>query len=101
MKRLLVCFVLLLPLALHAQRIPVDTKFGKISDAELDMTVYDADTSAAAVVLLSEDEVTLSVDLDLRMRMVHKTHERIKILKESGRDYADYRLYFRTDNDLG
>ena len=47
-------------------------------------STYDADTSAAAVVLLSEDEVTLSVDLDLRMRMVHKTHERIKILKESG-----------------
>lgn len=101
MKRFLVCFVLLLPLALHAQRIPVDPKFGKISDAELDMTVYDADTSAAALVLYCEDEVTLSLDLDLRMRMVHKTHERIKILKESGRDYADYRLYFRTDNDLG
>ena len=101
MKRLSAILLLLISWTSFAQQIPVDRKFGKISDAEIDLTTYPLDTSAAALVLFSEDEVTLSLELDLSMRMVHKTHERIKVLKESGRDYASYRLYFRTDHDLG
>ena len=101
MKNYWIIPLLLLALPTMAQRIPVDPKFGKVSDLEMDMTTYEPDTAATALVLYSEDDVHLVIDIDLGVRLRHKTHERIKILKESGRDYADYRLYYRTDNDMG
>ena len=101
MKKYWILPLMLLALPAAAQQIPVDPKFGKVSDLELDMAAYEADTSAAALVLYSEEEVILSIDIDLAVRLRHKTHERIKILKEDGRDYADYKLYYRTDSDLG
>ena len=37
--------------SVSAQEIPVNPKFGAVSDAEIDMTVYPRDSSAAAVLL--------------------------------------------------
>lgn len=80
-----------------AQTIPVNTKFGAVSDAELEMTVYPPDTSAAVVVLYRNQEVeaTISSALGFARRIIHT--ERIKILKESGKDYADFKIYYSTD----
>ncbi|MBB6612326.1 DUF3857 domain-containing protein [Pontibacter sp. Tf4] len=65
-----------------------DAKFGKISDEELRMTQYPQDTAADAIVL---SDIGYS-----RFSFAHKTqvfterHIRIKILKKSGYDWADF-----------
>ena len=82
-----------------AQTIPVNTRFGAVSDSELEMTVYPPDTSAAVLVLYrkSVTDATVTSSLTFMRRTVHT--ERIKILKESGRDYADYKIFYATDSD--
>ena len=73
-----------------AQRIPVTTKLGKISKEECEMKTYEADTSAAVVILWQKEEVR--VDFDLNRGGVYKkgnVTKRIKVLKEEGKSYAD------------
>ena len=92
------CFILLLvSYASLGQNIPVNPSFGAISDREIDMTVYSQDTSAAAVVLYSEEAYNVTFDAGLDFIQTHTVHMRIKILKESGRDYADFRVLYLTD----
>ena len=73
-----------------AQRIPVTTKLGKISKEECEMKSYEADTSAAVVILWQKEDVR--VDFDLSRGGVYKignVTKRIKVLKEEGKSYAD------------
>ena len=73
-----------------AQRIPVTTKLGAISKEECEMKTYEADTSAAVVILWQKEEV--KVDFDLNRGDVYKKGNftrRIKVLKEEGKSYAD------------
>ena len=44
-KFLLIPALLFLSMAARAQSIPVNPKFGAVSDAELEMTTYQPDTS--------------------------------------------------------
>lgn len=80
-----------------AQAIPINPKFGAVSNAELEMTVYPPDTSAAVVLLYRnvEVEATVSNTLGFARRITHT--ERVKILKESGKDYPDYKIQYRTN----
>jgi len=57
-------------------------KFGKVSQKELEMTQYDKDTTASAVVLYDKGV------LDART-LNFTRHYRIKILKKSGYDWAN------------
>ena len=47
--------------AAAAQKIPVDPKFGNVSDAEIDLTVYEPDTAAVAVMLYREYTMDLVI----------------------------------------
>jgi hypothetical protein len=69
-----------------AQTIPVNPKFGKVSDAEIDLTVYEPDTAAVAVMLYREYTMELiisNVTGDISKEIT--VHERIKVLKEEGK----------------
>lgn len=97
LKRLLLISTLATSIGAAAQTIPVNTKFGAVSEEELQMTVYPPDTSAAVVLLYCKQEVeaAFSSSLQFGRKIVHT--ERIKILKESGKDYPDFKIFYSTD----
>ena len=91
MKRLLLICLL---------RSPVNTKFGAVSDAEVDLQTYEADTSAAAVMLYRSYLLELIFDADINIVQEITVHERIKVLKEEGKKYADYSFLYYNDRDI-
>lgn len=71
-------------------------KFGKINRADLDMTTYPSDSSAAAAILYDKAHTNLDYETGLGAFMyTYDRHLRIKILDKSGLDWADFsiRLY--------
>ncbi|MEN0004397.1 MAG: DUF3857 domain-containing protein [Bacteroidota bacterium] len=73
-----------------AQKAPM--KWGKINDADLQMTSFAADTSAAALVLGNFGELEFDyAGSGIKYRFNH--HRRIKLLKRSSFDYADVTIY--------
>ena len=86
---LILVAALSLAVAASAQTIPVNHKFGSVSDREIDMTVYEPDTSAVAVVLYRDYNLDLVFDPKLEIVQIIQVHERIKILKEAGKEYAE------------
>ncbi len=69
-------------------------KFGDVSNAELEMTVADIDSSANAIVLF--DKGVASIDANLEVRF--KRHVRIKILTDQGLDEGDISITYRDDD---
>lgn len=94
MKRFcIVIFVVMLSMMeLHAQMIPVNKRFGKVSEDELKLSVYEADTSAVALVLYEGTDVVLDFDATGNFCLKTSKHVRLKILKEEGVDWADFEL---------
>ena len=85
---------------LSAQSIPVNPKLGKVSAEECRMTTYPLDTTASALVLYEEHEVRIdfSVATESPHQWINHT-ERIKVLKEAGKSYADFSLLISTRPD--
>jgi len=83
MKKHLLILLLIFSLVdvIYAQKAPM--KYGKVDQADLDMKVYPADSSAAAVVLCNYGYFN-SRDF----QFVHQM--RIKILKEEGKSQGDF-----------
>ena len=79
-----------------AQTIPVNPKFGSISDAEMDMTSYAPDSSATAVLLYRNLELVIGFDANYEIGRTVLIHDRWKILKEEGRDVANYQQIYST-----
>ena len=101
MKNLLLVLLLAAAsLASQAQSIPVDTKFGAVSDAELELTEYAQDTSAAVLVLYRHRDVLISLNGQGEFYRKEVFQERVKILKESGKSYPEYKLYYREPQDF-
>ncbi len=83
----------------YSQKDPI--KFGKVSDEEMKMTIYDKDTSASAVVLVNYGTINFfyldqsGFNLDLTV------HKRIKILTKEGLDQANvnFTLYDSKSGD--
>ena len=87
--------------AAAAQTIPVDSKFGNVSDAEIDMTVYEPDTSAVAVMLYREYTMDLTIsNITGGISKEITVHERIKVLKEEGKKFGDYSFLYVSANTL-
>ena len=100
MKRILFSFIALgLSIAAGAQTIPVNPKFGAVSDAEVDLKVYEPDTSAVAVMLYRSYDLDLVFDAEIDIVQEITVHERIKVLKEEGLKYADYGFVYIYSND--
>ena len=87
-------------LSAAAQTIPVNPKFGAVSDHEVDMAVYEPDTSAVAVVLYRKYSLDIVFNFKLEIVQEVTVHERIKILKEAGKDYADYSFVYSNTNSF-
>ena len=83
-----------------AQTIPVNPKFGSVSDAEIDMTVYEPDTSAVAVMLYREYTMDLNINSAGYIVKEITVHERIKVLKEEGKKYGDFSFLYVSTNNL-
>jgi len=79
-----------------AENLPV--KFGKVSEAELKMKVYDKDTSASAVILCDYGETFFEFS-QKGFAVTYKMFRRIKILKKEGYDYAKHSIYLYKSND--
>jgi len=92
MRLSIVTLLLFFFIAAQAQILnPKKVKFGKISDEELRMTIYEADQDAEAVVLF--DKGNLRMDYDERtggFQYLLDRHLRIKILKPSAVHYQDF-----------
>ena len=87
MRTLSLCLIIgLLSLAVNAQKSPV--KFGDIPLSDLQMTSYDKDPSAAAVILADYGEAYLNLTTNGAL-LVFERHTRIKILKKEGLDWAN------------
>lgn len=83
--------------SVSAQEIPVNPKFGAVSDAEIDMTVYPRDSSAAAVLLYRSYTVRIGISAAARLNRTVWVHDRWKILKDAGKDAADYEIVYATN----
>ena len=83
-----------------AQRIAVNPKFGAVSDAEIDLTVYEPDTSAVALMLYRSYDLDLVFDNNVNIVQEITVHERIKVLKEEGKSYADYSFLYLNTRDI-
>lgn len=100
MKRHILSIVCLVALyltctPLFAQKAPIS--WGDIPKADLAMTVYERDTSAAAVVLADYGELLLTSNTsEYICRFTH--HKRVKILKKSGFGHADISIPFQHKN---
>ncbi|MEM6316498.1 MAG: DUF3857 domain-containing protein [Bacteroidota bacterium] len=68
------------------------TKFGDIDRADLAMTEYAADTSAKAVILYDDGYTDLDYIKGRGFAVNFTRHVRIKVLKKSGLDYADFSI---------
>lgn len=75
---------------MHAQ----ETKFGKVTVAELEEKAYPADTSAAAAILFKTSMVTFMLN-DGYWRMTTETAFKIKIYKKSAYYLADFEMSYQ------
>lgn len=99
MKRIaLLLIILTASLAATAQIIPVNPKFGEVSDLEIDLKVYEPDTSAVALMLYREYTMDLVFNSLGQIEKMITVHERIKVLKEEGKKYGDYSFLYVSDN---
>lgn len=89
MKRVLAVVIFtLICCAVCAQKDPI--KFGEIPMEDLQMTTYDKDTSAVAVILADFGEARIS---PYQGKMLFEHHKRIKILKAEGTSWADVSIF--------
>ena len=63
-------------------------KFGKPTDEEMQMIVYEQDPEASAVVLCHLTNVNYTMD-SFNFLVDYEVKTRIKILKEEGKEYAN------------
>jgi hypothetical protein len=74
-------------------------KFGKVTEDELKMKTYDADTSAAAVILYDDGNSLVTYDTGIGKFMLNFERVlRIKILKESGKDWGNVIISLYSSN---
>ena len=95
---LLSAFVLLALFSFDVAAQSVNRKMGKPTAEELNMTVYDADSSAVAVVLYKESYVSYDWGRD-DFQVTYNFKRRIKILKEEGVEYANGTIVYIDKKD--
>lgn len=85
---------LLIGLVLYCSIVEAQNlKFGKPTDEELSMTVYEQDKDASAVVLCQLTDVGYTMDFH-NYFVDYYVKTRIKVLKDEGRDYANVNIIY-------
>lgn len=77
----------------YAQKAPI--KFGKLSNDEIDLKVYDKDTAAAALVLCDFGTSDFIYSNNSGLMYFYKRNIRIKILKKEGYHKAKFEIPIR------
>lgn len=96
MKQKLLTALLFAALCLHTASAQIATpnlKWGKPTDVELNMTEYDADKGAKAVVLCHLTTVNYHMD-QYNYTVDYQVKKRIKILADDGKDFANITIPF-------
>ncbi len=88
---ILSCILILIQSVLYAQKNFM--KFGKIPIEDLEMKVYDKDTNASAVILGDEGYSKFKYTEDKGWQLETRIHRRIKIIRQTGMDWADGIIY--------
>lgn len=96
---LLTCLLMMAFLDLSAQTIPVNKRFGKVSKEELELSSYDLDTSATALVLYENKWTSVHLNAAGAFNKTTKTHTRIKVLKEEGLKWGDFEIVYYSSNN--
>jgi hypothetical protein len=76
----------------YGQEQEIKLDFGKITEEELSMQVYEKDTSASAVILGDYGQSVFVYNEVKGIQLVFTRHTRIKILNSNGYDWADIRI---------
>jgi hypothetical protein len=95
MKVLALTFVLAVSITASAQKNPI--KFGDVPPADMQMSVYDPDTSAAAVILADFGESTINYTQTSGFQITFERLIRIKILTQEGLDWANFEIPLYND----
>ena len=75
----------------NAQGIEPNLKWGKPTEQELNMTEYDADKDADAVVLYHKTDVSYQF-INNDFRVIYRVNTRLKVLKPEGKRVADMKI---------
>ena len=73
--------------SMEVDALDVNKKFGKPTDEEMSMTVYEADKDAPAVVLCQLTNVGYTMDF-YNYFVDYEVKTRIKVLKDEGKEYG-------------
>ncbi len=87
-------FMLLLIVILGMPFASGQSKFGQASQAELEMTTYEQDTTASAVILHKDGKLRFIVDERAGFQFEYTEEVKIKILKTDGLEYANKELSY-------
>lgn len=82
--------MLLLGYAVHAQRKPM--QYGKVGRADLEMTHYEADSTAHAVILGDYGSVSYDYDNARGFLMNYHRHIRVKVFNSNAFSVGDFKL---------
>lgn len=92
-KHLLGAMCLLVSSLLFGQKAPM--KFGKLDESETSMTIYAADSSAAAVILCHYSDIYFSYTPHTgTFQVIQNVHKRIKIFKKEAYSLANVYLEY-------
>ncbi len=92
---------LLLIIGQFAFAQPESMRSGRVTDAEMDMQVYPADSSAAAVVLFDDGRSEIEYnERNGSFEIRFTRHVRIKILTREGLDWADFSIPIYSSQSL-
>lgn len=84
-------FALIMAARTYAQEAP-KVRFEKVSEEEMKMNVYQADTAAEAVILFDDGSSEVSYDLEKGFMLTYERFVRIKILKQSGTNWGNFSI---------
>lgn len=100
--KLVLLFCLLFYFSIQTVAAQVKAKFGKISKSELEMTSYELDTGAHAVVLFDVGYSKIEYDKagDKGWQVITDRHVRIKIFDKSGFDWGDVEIPLYEDGRM-
>ena len=92
MKKIIFCAVvfILAGLQVSAQTIKINKHFGKVSKEEVQMTTYQLDTAASALVLYEKQDVVLDLTATGEFILTRDVHMRIKVLKEEAIEWGNF-----------
>jgi len=98
MKKLILFILLLFSTQIYSQKKNNTNTFGKVSSSELEMTTYEKDTTANALVIYEHGNTIVEYE-DSQTYLKTSVYRKIKILNKEGVKHATIKIYFSNDND--